>query len=443
MLPKNLDLCTSIALLHFSFVPAYADVDPLSVLKGSVMVHIADGDFAASTYVDGKLAPEDGRLDLLSVTKLGDPSQGSGQVNASNSVTATPESVALSSDGSYAYVIDRLGPRPEEATTAQDLPPGQTLTIVSLADHMTPRITATVPLAAFPESVRISPDGRFVAVPSNTADEAILQIIPVADGNAGQVTTLRLSDLGIRGEGDGPRGGVTATFIDWHPSGQAIAVNLNTMDEVAFFRVAAQENGAVSLSPWGAPVQVGRDPFVGRFTPDGNHYITVDWGRDFTASSLFDRLPENPSKVSVVRLGTIDQGAGAKHLKVSEAETDRSSEGLAISPDGRLIATVNMRETAFPAGHQRHTRDASVTLLRFDPKTGLIEKLGDTLFEGILPEGASFDATGDHLIVTSYAYPDDPHGPSGLEVFRVQDDSRIQHVGRIPAPPGTHHVEIR
>jgi sugar lactone lactonase YvrE len=412
-----------------------AAADPLDALRGRVMVDIADGDFLVSTYLDGRLAPEDGRRDVLRVTTLGPGAREAGAVTVSNSVTATPESVALSPDGRFAFVVERLGTRPTGATLARDLPAGHALTAVDLRDPAAPRLNGMARLAAQPESVRMSADGRFLAVPSSDRSGPVLQIIAVSDGALGPVTSVPLRALGL--------GDAVASFADWHPAGDAIALNLNTRNEVLFLRVAAGAEGQVSVQPWGAPVPVGRDPFVGRFTPDGRHYLTADWGRDFSATTMEGRLPTQPSTLSVVQLDAPERGTEAIHRKVAEGQTDRSSEGIAISPDGRLVATVNMRETAFPPGHPRHTRDASISLLRLDPATGALTRLGETLFEGVLPEGACFDATGEHLVVAVYAYPEDSAGAGGLEVFRVENGAAPRRIGRIPAPPGTHHVEIR
>jgi hypothetical protein len=73
---------------------------------------------------------------------------------------------------------------------------------------------------------------------------------------------------GISGEAAGPRGGVTASNVHWHPSGRYLAVSLHTQNRVAFFE-RMEDAGVPELCPWGAPVAVGGDPFVGRFTPDG------------------------------------------------------------------------------------------------------------------------------------------------------------------------------
>lgn len=196
---------------------------------------------------------------------------------------------------------------------------------------------------------------------------------------------------------------MTATNVQWHPSGRALAVNVNTQDRSAFFTVADDE-GSWVLRPWGAPIVVGKDPFVGRFTPDGRHAV------------------------------------------VDTAESGPSAEGLAVSPDGRMVATVNMGGSVFLPSSRRFRQDASVTLLRLDPNTGRIARVAQHPLTGSLPEGGAFDRTGEHFVATVFQGHNGtaPAKGPGLEVFRVSQEpaSALRSLGRVPLPHGAHHVDI-
>lgn len=225
--------------------------------------------------------------------------------------------------------------------------------------------------------------------------------------------------------------------VAWHPSGRFLAVNLNTRNQVLF--LSLRSDGEKFLpAPWGEPVKVGRDPFVGRFAPDGRHYITSDWGRNFDADTLAGRLPEAPSQLSVVRLAAPDATA-PRHRLVHSARSDQSAEGLAISGDGRLVATVNMRGTPFPEQSPRFQRRASVSLFRFDAAAGRLRKIADTQFTGVLPEGGTFDPSGKYFLASVFEYRNTRGG--GIEVFRVEKDG-LEHLGRIAMPHGLHHIAI-
>ncbi|MGA9375910.1 MAG: hypothetical protein WBV64_12945 [Mycobacterium sp.] len=76
------------------------------------MVAISDGDHAASTYVDGMLAPQDaGYRDVLTTMSVIDGEVSTAQVEVTNSVTSAPEILALTPDGGTAFVAERLAAR--------------------------------------------------------------------------------------------------------------------------------------------------------------------------------------------------------------------------------------------------------------------------------------------------------------------------------------------
>ncbi|MEV0707894.1 beta-propeller fold lactonase family protein [Nocardia aurea] len=435
---KALSLC-----LAAGVVAACGSGDFTTGLTLDRVVAISDGDYLASTYADGILPPaEAGHRDLLTTTGIIDGIVRTQEIEISNSVTAAPEVLALSPDGSTAFVAERLGRRGSGDTMAGQLPPGNQLAAVRISEENTMTVAASATIAPAPEAIAVSPDGHHIAVVSNSAEATRLQLIPWSGTAFGTPADFDLAGLGITGNSPGPRGGVLATNVQWHPGGRALAVNITTQDRVAFFSVDARPNGTVAVAPWGAPVRTGPDPFVGRFTPDGRHYLTSDWGRDLAATTLADRLPSDRSKLGVIRLG--EPGTTARHRVVATADTDKSAEGLAISPDGTHIATVNMRGSAFPPGSPGYDEYASVTLLRMDGATGAVTKIGDYPLRGVLPEGGAFDPTGEYFLATVFQGrgPQDP-GP-GIEIFRVGSDEQpgLTPVQRIPLPHGVHHVAV-
>ncbi len=404
----------------------------LSGLDATVIAAVADGDFVGGSYASGELAPLfAGYRDRLLLLRRSGDRWWREWLPVSNSVAAPPEVLTLSAGGRTAFVIERLAPRGTGASRIADLAPGRRLFAIALPPGAPATIADSVALGDYPEALDLSPDGRTVAVVSNSGGRSLLHLVPVADN---RFAAPQQFDLGEMLE-DGRE--IYASNIHWHPSGRSLAVNLNTRNRVLFLSLRNSDE-TFSLQPWGEPVAVGTDPFVGRFTPGGRYYITSDWGRDFGAVDLAGRLPEKPSRLSVIRLAD-PEASEPRHRLLHSVHSGQSAEGLAISADGHLVATVNIRGTPFPEQSPRFQRRASVSLFRFRADAGRLEKVADTPFAGILPEGGAFDPSGKYFLASVFEYRDREGG--GIELFRVEEDG-LRPLGRIAMPHGAHHIAI-
>jgi len=410
-------------------------------LQGKHLVVISDGDFFASSYVDDRLPKIDPRYqDALTIIPLPLGSE-TVSLNVSNSVNAPPEVLALAPGGNTAFVIEYLGQRNSDTKTRENLPPGRWLTMVDLTNPRQPKIRDRLEIAQFPEAIDVHPSGKWLAITTDSGESEVLQFIPVNDSTLGKPISISLENLGI----SATEGELNASYVEWHPNGRYLALNLYRQNHIVFLEFTQDKtSGEVSLKPWGKPVTVDADPFSGRFTADGKYYLTANWKRNFEAHSLEERLPTQRSTVSVIRLGDPSGYAprNRSHQLITTVASDLSSEGIAISPDGKLVATANMRDTALPTSSPRFTREATVSLFRLDTNSGQLRKVGDYPFEGVLPEGISFDATGEHLIVATFEYLDSTQG--GLDIWRVNPEPNLglQYAGRINVPHGSHQVIV-
>jgi DNA-binding beta-propeller fold protein YncE len=184
----------------------------------------------------------------------------------------------------------------------------------------------------------------------------------------------------------------------------------------------------VALESWGNPVLVGKYPFKILFTQDGQYLMTTNlqWGAD--VRGFWAEAPRGA--IAVVRFASqAEQPEQQQHFLVSVAETGVSPEGIAISPNGRLVATVNLERSYLPYNDSRITWFSSLTLMEFDPRTGHLETLGDFLYEGILPEALVFDRSGNYLAVANYDHFDDAQRGGSIDFWRV-----ILNDGTHPAP---------
>jgi hypothetical protein len=439
MLSTPSNLAIGISILATVLLLNIAHVEPQESeqinLQGKHLMVISDGDFFASSYVDGRLPQPDPRYqDALSIIPL--PLNGKRfSLNVSNSVNAPPAALALAPDRDLAFVIEYVGQRNQKIQTREDLPPGRWLTMIDFTNPQQPRIRDRLKIAQFPEAIDVHPSGKWLAITTDSGKSEVLQFIPVNDSTLGKPTSIPLENMGI----SATKGELNASYVEWHPNGRYLALNLYRQNRIVFLEFTQDEaSGKISLKPWGKPVTVDADPFSGRFTADGKYYLTANWKRNFEANSLEERLPAQTSTVSVIRLGD------RAHQLITTVASDLSSEGIAISPDGKLVATANMKDTALPTSSPRFTREATVSLFSLDTNSGQLRKAGDFPFEGVLPEGISFDATGEHLIVATFEYLDSTQPTGGLDVWRVnlKPNLGLQYAGRIDVPHGSHQVIV-
>jgi DNA-binding beta-propeller fold protein YncE len=415
--------------------------------SGSYIVAISDGDFLASTYDDGKL-PAPGVTDRLSIVPLpfnGKPEKVA-RINASNSVIGAPYALALSPDRRTAFVVETLEAMPVGATRREQLPPGNQLVAIDLSNPRVPSVRSRMTVAPKPETVHVHPNGDLLAISTQTPGKEII-LIPIRSGKFGESTEFSLQQLGIQPDPAQFQAGLYVSQVQWHPSGKYLAVNLDYRDEIAFFQVQYSPEKTLKLIPWGQPVKVGKDPFTGQFTPDGRFFLSSNWGRNFGAGvkTLAQRIPTTRGTVSVIQLARLNTpSAQARHRVVSTAIADNSPESLAISPDGSKVVTVNMRGTVSPPNSPRFTPQASLSLMTLDRNSGRLSKIDDYPFEGILPEGAAFDASGNGLAVAVYDYLT-PKPEGGIQFWRViqQPKPKLQRTGYVvDLGRGVHQVLV-
>jgi len=113
------------------------------------------------------------------------------------------------------------------------------------------------------------------------------------------------------------------------------------------------------------------------------------------------------SYLSVIRFAdTANTDTEVVHQIVATAPVGGSAEEFVISPDGQFVVSLNMEGSYLPLNDSRLTRHSSLTLLSLNPETGRLTPHKTTPFEGILPEGITFDASGNYLAVAVFDYHD-------------------------------------
>jgi hypothetical protein len=411
--------------------------------EGRMLVSVSDADMLPSAYQDDQLGPAVGP-DMLSVIRLdraGAPYRAI-EVEASNSVAGPPSSVAVTPNGRYAVVIETRGARTGSATRLSQLGTGGTITLIDLSDPDRPRLVQRIKGSATPESVAIDPTGTLVAITHRQRGETV----------GPPLVFHRLVNGRLSAAISPPIPGWTAgdTFIGtaFHPRDPVLALLNVTRPALSFVRFADGPYGGVTLTPWGNAIAVEKDPYVVRFTPDARHVLVNATYASGSYNLDFSGAPRGSVATFRVASGT-DASGQPQHRFVGRAETGVVPEGMDVSPDGRFVITTNLERSAPKPGAPDMTRYASMTLIRLDPQTGRMRRVGDFSFDGALPEMAVFDNASRFVAVTVYSQFDDPHAKGSIDFWRIETDpfdpEKIELVKTrhsIPVTRGPHSLVI-
>jgi hypothetical protein len=413
--------------------PAPIESDTVQ-FDGSYLLAASDPDWAGSSYMDFQLRqiPDTDTLSILPLPYTGGEPQWI-EVPASNAVLRWPDGIAVSPDGSTAYVVETRGPIPETQQTADgffysDIPAGELVTVVDLET----RTPVSYPIGTNPITVSVRPDSEWLAV-------------GYEDGRVGLLPTATLDDpttfTYVTVDDTEPLQRIPS--VDWHPSGDFLAVNFDAVT-VRFYAVEAVDGGRLTMRPHGEPLSLGDQVTYGRFTNDGRFYLTAElyWNRPAVLLGQFVTLPSDLISFR------FDPSDAAQHEEVARVAVGQSAESWAISPQEDLIVTVNMRRTSLPDfwGWWPGTDFSSLTLVQFDNQTGTLTPLGEYGFEGLLPQGIAFDADGDALAIGIHNERE-PLPEEGFvefwNVIREGDTPRLERTSlRFPVVRGPHNMAV-
>ena len=399
--------------------------------KGRFLVAVSDADMLASAYIDDKLGPAQG-ADSLSVIRLDRPLAKArlATTPVSNSVTGPPAAMAVTRDGRTALVVETLGARRKADTKLSELLLGRTIAVVDLSNTERPRVVQRVACPAQPETVSIDASGTRVAVTFGLKGDGKttpLMLFRLAGGRLSSPSTPRIP---------GWVAGHSLINAEFAPQGNTLALLDFTGAELRFVRVAPD---AQSLTAWGDAVALKKAPylFLARFTPDGRY--------------VFANTISTPrGTVFCVRVAAETKADGTPiHRLVSQATTGGGPEGLAVSPDGRWVATANLEQSFFAKNDPKQGYFASVSLLHFDSETGALSRVGDYPFEGILPETVVFDDSSHFLAATTFDHFDKRVPSGSIEFWRIAGDATgptrtelVKTGPSIPVARGVHTMQI-
>lgn len=415
---------------------------------GGRLLVASDADLLATAVIDNQLGPPvAGTSDSLSLIDPRRPATIVASSAVPNSVTGPVWILAASPDGSRVYVVE-TNRRPQGATTRAELlaSPSDRLTVVNVCGGRVAAM-ASIATASSPTTVSMRPDGSALAVSARAP--ARLVVHPVdRDGVPSAPLDVALPAAALPDPGAAPSD-QEISYAGWSPDGQVLAVAIRATRKLVFLR-AEGRGAALRFQPLGDPVEVDEGTFGGAWSPDGRYFYANNVrllarpinelingpGAGLTPEELFELAA---GSLQVIQL---DGPANAGPQVIQTELTPVFPEGMNISPDGRFVATVNILASPFPVESPLYSPYGSVSMWSRDPASGRLSRLGDTPFEGILPEGAAFSPDSRYFAVASFHAGGTDRERGAVDIWRITDEAGAPLAlhGRVLTPRGAHAV---
>lgn len=423
-----------------AIAPIAQSAQPLQ-FAGRALLVASDADMVATAYADAKLDRVPGIEDTLTVIGLPlNPERPVvSPIQVSNSVMSWPQIMAVSLDRRRAYVAE-VRSRPadgiQEFKTIDEMPEGESVTVVDISNPTQPKVIESVNVGRNPEHISISPDGKLLAVNLEEAGRELLIVQLQPDGKLGKRFYFPISSNAQQADNGA---------AIWHPSGKFLAMTQDQDRRVGFYAVQTMSNGDIKVAPYGQPLEVGNHLSNARFTSDGRFLLVPDLKWRTKPLRALNFLMNPKGEMIAIRF---EPESDNPPEIVSRAEVGLSPEGFALNPDNSLIVTVNMRRTYFSPNFPPAWRGksySSVSLVQFDPKSGQLNTLEEYGFEGLLPEQATFDASGKSLAVVIYNYREASPKTGAIEFWNVLQGSNphLERTGfKIDVVRGAHDIVL-
>lgn len=249
-------------------------------------------------------------------------------VNVPVTIIGPPLSVALTPDERLALVTSGSKVDPADATK---LAPDNRLSVVDLlADP--PQVVQTLELGSGPQGVSINRTGSLALV---------------ANYNSGTVSVLGISGKNVKPLAEVAVGTKASglSHVAIAPNGRHALVTREGDHMISVLRIQGEKVEYTKRD-----MTAGVRPYGVMISPDSNFAVVANIGRpqgDSSTVSLIDMRAEPFRVVDTVSVGSIP-------------------EGLAISPDGRLVAAGLVDGSTKPEGNPFKTQGGRLILLRVD-----------------------------------------------------------------------------
>lgn len=402
--------------------------------KAKKLVVLSDADQLASTYVDyksgNKTADLKDKLTIIDGENLLNP-EATKTVGVSNSVKYWPNSMTITPNGKYGLVVELFGPAPLGNSMINETPPGRKITVV---DIETTKVISEIDVANGINAIDVHPDGNIIAVSTAEKGKEII-LYPFNNGKLGKPINVAL-ELTCNFPGYAP-----VSHLTFDPTGQFLAISSSFGDEtVRFFKF---DKSAMTLTPWGNPVKPGKLPAMMYWTPNGKHLLVSNIGWGFDLPGIY--LAPVRGTVAAIQLDREGKGANGPANQIVSIEPARiSPENIAVSPNGKWMVALNFENSLYPVEHPSYKPFYSISLYKLNQDSGKITLTDDFFFEGVMPEGITFDGSSQFLAVAVFDHHNKNQKGSTVDFFRIIDEENpklIQTNYSIPVMRGAHIIK--
>lgn len=311
------------------------------------------------------------------------------QIEARTSVIGPPTSAAITPDEGLLLVTSAA--KIDQADPTRLIPDNR-LTVIDLKANP-PKVIAELEAGAGASGLSITRDGRLALVANRY--EGTVSVFRIQGTSVSKIDTITIgtAESGVAHVAVSPDGRLGLVTRD---GDHAISVLAISGDQVTY----THRDFGAGLKPYGAVI-----------TEDSRLAIVANLGYargDSDTISLID-LTLQPLRV------------------VETYSVGQTPEGIALSPDGKLLAVVTMNGSNKPDSSPFHSPNGRVTLYRI--ARDRLQHLSSTNV-GPWPQGAAFSADSRTLVVQSMA-------EHNLWVLSIESGTEVRDTGqRVPLAGG-------
>ncbi len=404
----------SLILLYLCFF--LGNINSQEIAKYLVL---SDADTALADGLENKQSQYRIQSDSLTIIQL--DSSGNVSKNSiflSNSIINNAKPVAISKDGTTAYILQSHGEYPDSMRYSIELDwklgTGNTLIAVDISDATNLKTIDTITVGKSPSAVVLSPDGKSLAL---TVDEKHSEIVRILLENNRFKYVFRHPHAVYS-----KKGNIRATDISWHPSGKYFAVTLEEDKTVAFYKFIETTYGT-KLALLGAPIEIGKNLIKTEFTSDGKYCFVINRDSTETKSELFNiKFEEN-----------------GNHIIAGRQQTALNPKYFDISPNGKQVLVLNQEGSELTKVSASYTDYFSISI--FDrSEDGTLSKVQEYRISGTNVQSVKFGKDSKEIILSYSQSLESKKGK--IEIYEISDDNKLHKTDvELKTPQGTHFAK--